>query len=492
MSPLLLGALVALPVIWALAGWRLRSVRRVLDWICTGVCLQTVGCLLVVALTYADGWRPTVAGWLFLDALAAYHLMVLMAVYLLSSFAARGFFAHEIASGTFTLPLARQFAALWMASLGAMTLVLLSNNLGLMWVGMEATTLLTAFLIYVHRTPRALEAMWKYLLICSVGIAFAFMGTLLVAAAATTGAGMGGEALLWTRLREGAVNLDATTMKAAFIFLLVGYGTKAGLAPLHNWLPDAHSQAPAPVSAIFSGFMLNASLFCIMRYVPLVEASTGQSGWALALLRLIGVVSILVAAAFILFQHDLKRLLAYHSVEHLGIIAVGLGLGGAGTFAALFHTLNHALCKTLGFLCAGRLGQIYGTHDMDTMTGTVRRARLWGWGLLLSFLALIGAAPFAIFMSELLVLKAAVDAGAFAVLALVLLGMATVFVGALRHAIAMAWGADDGRLAVRTATTVDGSAVFACVALLILLGLWMPPPLLTTIEAAARIVGGLK
>jgi hydrogenase-4 component F len=238
--------------------------------------------------------------------------------------------------------------------------------------------------------------------------------------------------------------------------------------------------------------MLNASLFCIMRYVPLVEASTGQSGWALALLRLIGVVSILVAGAFILFQHDLKRILAYHSVEHLGIIAVGLGLGGVGTFAALFHTLNHSLCKTLGFLCAGRLGQIYGTHDMGTMTGTVRRARLWGWGLLLSFLALIGAAPFAIFMSELLVLKAAVDAGAFAVLALVLLGMATVFVGALRHAIAMAWGADDGRLAVRTATAVDGSAVFACVALLILLGLWMPPPLLTTIEAAARIVGGLK
>jgi hydrogenase-4 component F len=486
----MLGALVALPVMWAAAGWRLRSARRLLDWVCAGVSAQSALCVLVVALGGPDGAPPAVAGWLFLDALSTYHLMVLMAVYLLSSFGARGFFAHEIEVGTFALPLARLFAALWMASLAAMTLVLLSNNLGLMWVGMEATTLLTAFLIYVHRTPRALEAMWKYLLICSVGIAFAFMGTLLVAAAATKGLGMVGEALLWTRLREGAANLDATTMKAAFIFLLVGYGTKAGLAPLHNWLPDAHSQAPAPVSAIFSGFMLNASLYCLMRYVPLVEGSTGHSGWALDLLRLIGVVSILVAAAFILFQHDLKRLLAYHSVEHLGVIAVGLGLGGLGTFAALFHTLNHSLCKTLGFLCAGRLGQIYGTHDMTAMTGTVRRARLWGWGLLLSFLALIGAAPFAIFMSELLVLKAAIDARAVAVLVLFLLGTATVFVGALRHAIAMAWGSHDGPASARTATAVDGVVVCACVAILVLLGLWMPQPLLRTIEAAARIIGG--
>jgi hydrogenase-4 component F len=417
-----------------------------------------------------------------------------MVVYLLSSFAGRGFFAHEIDAGAFALPLARQFAALWMASLSAMTLVLVSNNLALMWVGMEATTLVTAFLIYVHRTPRALEAMWKYLLICSVGIAFAFMGTLLVAAAATRGAGMVGEALLWTRLREGAAQLDATTMKAAFIFLLIGYGTKAGLAPLHNWLPDAHSQAPAPVSAIFSGFMLNASLYCVMRYVPLVEASTGRSGFTLTLLQLIGGVSILVAAAFILFQHDLKRLLAYHSVEHLGIIAVGLGLGGLGTFAALFHTLNHSLCKTLGFLCAGRLGQMYGTHDMAALTSTVRRARLWGWGLLLSFLALIGAAPFAIFTSELLVLKAAIDGRASTALIIFLLGTTTVFVGALRHAIAMAWGSGslDGGPSGRTATIVDAGVVSVSVAVLVVLGLWMPDPLRQTIEAAARIIGGAE
>jgi hydrogenase-4 component F len=491
MNSLLLGALVAWPLIWTAAGWPLRSGRRLLDWICAGVCAQCALCVLVAFIVGTAGPPSGAGDWLFLDALSAYHLMVLMAVYVLSSFAARGFFAHEADAGTFALPLARQFAALWMASLSAMTLVLLSNNLGLMWVGMEATTLLTAFLIYVHRTPRALEAMWKYLLICSVGIAFAFMGTLLVAAAASPGAAIAGEALLWTRLREGAASLDAPTMKAGFIFLLVGYGTKAGLAPLHNWLPDAHSQSPAPVSAIFSGFMLNASLYCLMRYVPLVEASTGHSGWALGLLRLIGGVSILMAAVFILFQHDLKRLLAYHSVEHLGIIVVGLGLGGVGTFAALFHTLNHSLCKTLGFLCAGRLGQIYGTHDMAALTGTVGRGRLWGWGLLLSFLALIGVAPFAIFMSELFVLKAAIDARSTTMLVVFLLGTATVFVGALRHALVMAWGdSPEGPPQGRTATVVDTGLVSACVAMLVLLGFWIPVSLLQTIQAAARIVGG--
>jgi hydrogenase-4 component F len=228
-----------------------------------------------------------------------------------------------------------------------------------------------------------------------------------------------------------------------------------------------------------------------MRYVPLVEASTGHSGWALGLLRLIGGVSILMAAVFILFQHDLKRLLAYHSVEHLGIIVVGLGLGGVGTFAALFHTLNHSLCKTLGFLCAGRLGQIYGTHDMAALTGTVGRTRLWGWGLLLSFLALIGVAPFAIFMSELFVLKAAIDARSATMLVVFLLGTATVFVGALRHALVMAWGdSPEGPPQGRTATVVDTGLVSACVAMLVLLGFWIPESLLQTIQAAARIVGG--
>ncbi len=230
-------------------------------------------------------------------------------------------------------------------------------------------------------------------------------------------------------------------LKAGFLFLLVGYGTKAGLAPMHSWLPDAHSQAPSPVSALFSGFLLNSALYCILRYVSLVERATGHSGWSLRLLVVFGAVSIVVAAAFILFQHDLKRLLAYHSVEHMGIIALGMGLGGAGVLGALFHTLNHSLCKTVAFFSAGRLGQMYGTHDMDRIGGALRSAPVWGKGLLLSLLCLIGVAPFAIFMSELQIVSAAAAGGAWWTLGLFLFGVGVVFVGALKHAVSMSWGA---------------------------------------------------
>ena len=314
------------------------------------------------------------------DALSAYHLAVMMVVVTLVAFYLPGYFREEIRDDRFSVNSARRFGVLWSGAVAAMCSVLISNNIGLMWVGIEATTLVTAFLICIHRTRESIEAMWKYLIICSVGIAFAFMGTLLAGAAANEIHLPPSQSLLWTTLRDNASGLDPVLLKIAFVFIMVGYGTKAGLAPMHSWLPDAHSQAPAPVSALFSGFMLNAALYCIMRYVPLVEGSSGHAGWSLKLLLFFGLTSMLVAAAFIVFQRDLKRLLAYHSVEHLGIIAVGLGLGGLGTFAALLHTLNHSVCKSLAFFAAGRLGQMYGSHDMHEMAGALRAAPVWGKG----------------------------------------------------------------------------------------------------------------
>jgi hydrogenase-4 component F len=379
---------------------------------------------------------------------------------------------------------------LWFGSAAAMTAVLLSNNLGLMWVGIEATTLLTAFLICVHVTPLSLEAMWKYLVVCSVGVAFAFVGTLLVAASAQRLGLDASEMLLWTRLRESAALLAPGPMKLAFLFLLVGYGTQAGLAPLHSWLPDAHSQAPAPVSALFSGFMLNTALYCLMRYLPLVEGATGGTGWGGGLLVVFGILSILLAAVFIVFQHDGKRLLAYHSVEHIGIIALGLGLGGIGIFAALWHTLNHAVCKALAFFSVGRLGQMYGTHDLGRMAGAMRRSPVWGIGFFGGVLALIGVAPFAIFMSEFQILRAAAAAHAFVALTLFLLGAGVVFVGALRHAMTSAWGEEVCEPKLQPGGVADAVLVFGALALLLLLGLWMPGPLRTALEQAALIVGG--
>jgi hydrogenase-4 component F len=277
-------------------------------------------------------------------------------------------------------------------------------------------------------------------------------------------------------------------LKAGFLCLLVGYGTKAGLAPMHNWLPDAHSQAPAPVSAIFSGFMLSAALYCILRYIPIVEATAGLAGWGLQLLVLFGIVSILVAAAFIVFQHDIKRLLAYSSVEHLGIIALGLGLGGFGTFAALFHTLNHSIAKSLAFFAAGRLGQTYGTHNITRMSGSLRSAPVWGAGLFGSLLILIGVAPFAIFMSEFQVLKAAVDRRATLSLILFLAGAGIIFVGVLRNGIAMAWGEPSPVSEPERAGKIEVLLVLAPLAVLLVLGLWMPEPLAHFLKQAASIL----
>ncbi len=487
---LLLWLLVLLPAVLAGGCLLARSPRGAL-------LLASAGGAAWGGLAAGTAWRvfaggPLLAahGWLYLDPLSAYHAVVLALVFAASSVYAWGYFGVEVARGTLGLAAARRFGALWFGAAGAMALVLVSNNLGLMWVGIEATTLLTAFLICVHVSPLALEATWKYLVVCSVGVAFAFVGTLFVGVSASRLGLAGSELLLWTRLHESAGLLSAGSMKLAFLFLLVGYGTKAGLAPLHMWLPDAHSQAPAPVSALFSGFMLNAALYCILRYIPLVERATGDPGWSGGVLVAFGLASILVAAAFIVFQQDGKRLLAYHSVEHMGIIALGLGLGGVGTFAALWHTLNHALCKALAFFSVGRLGQMYGTHDLRAMAGAMRRAPLWGAGFFGSVLALIGVAPFALFMSELQILRAAADARAFAALALFLLGVGIVFAGALKHAITPAWGDEVTPPVPAPEPVGDAVVVLGGLGLLLVLGLWMPAPLRGALDAAALIVGG--
>ena len=487
-TPYLLWALLLLPVAAAGACLLLRSARAVLRMVVATVAGASVIAAAAAWSVLAGSPVETAAGWIYLDALSAYHLVLLHVVFLLSSSYACSYFRQE---SSFGAAQARRFGALWMGSLAAMVLVLISNNLGIVWVDIEATTLLTAFLICTHVSPASLEATWKYLIICSVGVAFAFIGTLLVAASAGSAHLATGDALLWTRLRAVAGTMDPAILKMGFIFLLVGYGTKMGLVPMHNWLPDAHSQAPAPVSAMFSGFLLNTALYCILRYVPLVESATQNSHWALDLLIGFGVLSILIAGAFIVFQQDAKRLLAYSSVEHMGIIALGVGLGGFGTFAAMFHVMNHSLCKPLAFFSAGRLGQMYGTHDMAQLAGASRCSPVWGRGFFLSLLVLIGVAPFAIFMSEFQILKAAADRGAFGIMALFLAGMGVVFVGALRHAIGVAWNPPVRQPTSEHAGIVDRVLVFVPLAILLVLGLWMPESLRAALNQAADVIRGL-
>lgn len=486
----LFASILVIPLLAGAGSLVWSSVRNVLRTMLAGVLLECIPLGMLVVEVFTNGPVSGVSHWFNVDALSAYHLAVMMVVYALSSLFAIVYFSDELKKGHLRLGQAKIFAGLWSPSMAAMTLVLISNHLGMMWIGIEGTTLITAFLIRVHLSRSVLEAMWKYMMICSVGIAFAFMGTLLTILSAHALAGSQEDTLLWTNLVAHGKMLDTNLVKGAFIFLVVGYGTKAGLAPMHSWLPDAHSKAPAPVSALFSGFMLNAALYCIMRYIPIADIATGGTGWPLRLLLGFGIVSILVASGFILVQRDLKRLLAYSSVEHLGIIALGLGLGGIGTFAALFHTLNHSLCKTLAFSSAGRLGQIFGSHDMERMAGGIRISRVWGIGLLASLLAVIGVAPFSLFMSEFQILKAAIDRNLLVVVGIFLIGTASVFVGALGHAIAVAWGSPASTVEKRNDSLLEFFLVVVPLVVLIGLGVWMPATLKVALEGASAIIQG--
>ena len=438
----------------------------------------------LLAGTRASGPVDAAGGLLRVDAFSAWFLFAVGAVALIAIWGG----APTRAQRTFVGGQGA-FWALMCAFLGAMTLALVSDNLGLTWVAIEATTIATAFLVGYGRERQSLEAAWKYVVLGSVGVAIAFLGVVLIYAASVAG---GVPTLSWVALADPATVLSPRVLKMGAGLAALGFATKAGLAPMHSWLPDAHSQAPAPVSAVFSGFLLNAALYCILRCLPLVEAATGNEGWGRSILVIFGLLSILVAAAFIVMQRDVKRLLAYSSVEHIGIMALGAGIGGAGAAAALFHLINHSICKPIAFFCAGRIGQIYGTHDLPGLTMIIRRAPVWGAGLIISLLALVGVAPFSVFLSEFLVLKAAVDHSLYVVAALFLLGLGVVFIAVLRHIIAMAWKPAEQQPPPVKTSLPEVLLVFIPLGVILLLGLWIPGPLLKILNRAAQILGGLS
>ncbi len=490
---ILLWFILLLPLACAVVCQLLRRQGIILAFISFGVLCISVLDIAAAWLAFSKNTLDASGQWLRLDALSAYHIIVMAIVFCTSSFYSRHYFDREINEGKFNSSSAKWYGSLWFASLAAMTLVLVSNNLGVMWVGMETTTLVTAFLICIRKDKASIEGMWKYLIVCSVGIAFAFMGTLFVAASTYKLGGDSSGGIFWTKLRESAAQLDPRLMKIGFIFIFVGYGTKAGLSPMHTWLPDAHSQAPSPVSAIFSGFMLNAALYCIMRYSALIRLVPGNTNLSRDLFLVFGTMSIMVAAAFILFQHDLKRLLAYSSVEHIGIITLGLGLGYWGIFAALFHTLNHSICKSLGFFCAGRLGQIYGTYNMKKMSGAWHLSAVWGGGFFGVLLSLIGVAPFALFMSEFLIAKAAVSMNFIWAFVVFLACTCIVFAGVLRHAIAIVYGRPPSLTSKPASESfVDKSIVVVSLGILLVLGFWMPDGFSDMLSRAAGTIQGLE
>ncbi len=366
-----------------------------------------------------------------------------------------------------------------------MLLALLTNNVGILWVAMEAATLTTVLLVSLYRTPASLEAAWKYFILCGVGIAQALFGTILLYFAAERVLGAGGGALLWTQLDSVRADLEPTVLSIAFVFLLVGYGTKVGLVPLHNWLPDAHAEGPTPVSAVLSGLLLNVALYAVVRCKVLVDGALPVA-FAKNLMMGFGLLSVVVAAFLLSRQRDVKRLFAYSSIEHMGIITFAFGMGGPiANFAGLLHMTVHSLTKSAIFFAVGHAAQKTGTQIMDDIRGLITISPMIGWGLALGALAILGMPPFGVFASEFLILTTAMREQPWTTPFLITaLGIA--FAAIFSKVQPMVFGETTAtRLPVRPAML----PVFAHLALVLMLGLWIPPFLADWYRSAARLIG---
>ena len=368
-----------------------------------------------------------------------------------------------------------------------MLLCLLSNNVGVLWVAMEGATLSTVLLVSLYRTPASLEAAWKYFILCSVGLAQALFGTILLYFAAEKVLGPGGTSLLWTHLHAVRGQLEPTVLSLAFVFLLVGYGTKVGLVPLHNWLPDAHAEGPTPISAVLSGLLLNVALYAVVRSKVLVDGALGRD-FSGGLMMGFGLLSVVVAAFFLSRQRDIKRMFAYSSIEHMGIMTFAFGMGGTvAAFAGLLHMTVHSLTKSAIFFTVGHAAQATGTQDMASIRGLIRTSPTVGWGLALGSLAILGMPPFGVFTSEFMVLTTAMHEHAWATpFLLVALGVAFAAIfGKMQPMVFGEPPAGKARLPRGPALI----PVFMHLAIVLALGLYIPPYLVAWYRQAAALIG---
>lgn len=440
---------------------------------------------------------PLKNGWLALDSPGLLFLTITSVLFLACSWYTAGYLAGETSRKKqdpeeglfFTNAPEAVFCACLLAFLATMTLVTVSHHLGLLWVAMEATTLVSAPLIYFHRHHRSLEATWKYLLICSVGIALALLGTFFLAIAAYTPT-CETSLLLGTLMRQGA-NLNVPWLKAAFLLLLVGYGTKMGLAPLHTWLPDAHSESPSVISALLSGALLNCAFLGILRSYQ-VCSSAALASFCQPLLVLFGLLSMGWAAVFILGQTDYKRMLAYSSVEHVGIMALGIGIGAGAAFGSLLHAVNHSLTKAMLFLLAGNILAAYKTKTIPRVSGILNRMPFTGILWMAGFLAITGLPPFGLFLSEFLIVKSMIEQGRFAAAAAFLTMLALIFIGMAAAFLRMAQGGNPEDLpepdGPERATAILPPLVLGLLTLM--LGLFLPPAVSRLLHEAAAALGG--
>jgi hydrogenase-4 component F len=423
----------------------------------------------------------------FIDPFNVFLVTLTAFVGLTTAVFARPYMRVELELGRLTPRRLQLFHGMYQLFMATMLVALTTNNMGLLWVAMEGATLSTVLLVTLYRTPASLEAGWKYFILCGVGIAQALFGTILLYFAAEQVLGASGvNALLWTHLNSVKGQLEPAVLSLAFVFLLVGYGTKVGLAPLHNWLPDAHAEGPTPISAVLSGLLLNVAMYAVVRCKVLVEGSL-RSNLPSHMLMGFGLLSVVLAAFFLWRQRDVKRLFAYSSIEHMGIIAFAFGMGGpVAIFAALLHMTVHSLTKSAIFFTVGHAAQKAGSQLIERIRGLIDTNPTVGWGLMMGSLAILGLPPFGVFASEFLILTTAMKQQPWATpILLVALGVA--FAAILSKVQPMVFGESSGRRLPHPPALLP---VFAHLALVLMLGVFIPPYLAQWYQAAARLIGG--
>jgi hydrogenase-4 component F len=422
----------------------------------------------------------------FIDPLNSFLVALTALVGFTTSMFSRPYMRIEREHGKMTGPRMRLYHSMFQLFIAMMLVALTTNNLGVLWVAMEAATLTTVLLVSVYRTPASLEAAWKYFILCGVGIAQALFGTMLLYLAADRVIGGGEGALLWTHLEAIKSQLEPNILGLAFVFLMLGYGTKVGLVPVHNWLPDAHAEGPTPISAVLSGLLLNVALYAVLRCKVLADGAI-TNGLPARIMVVFGIVSVVVAAFFLRRQRDVKRMFAYSSIEHMGLMTFAFGLGGPiANFAGLLHMTVHSLTKSAIFFAVGHATQRAGTQIMDDIRGLLQSSPTLGWGLVIGSLAILGLPPFGIFASEFLILTSAMRQLPWATPVL-LLALAVAFASVFGRVQAMVFGESvHPPLAHRPALL----PVFVHLGLTLMLGLFVPPFLDQWYHEAAALIGG--
>lgn len=423
--------------------------------------------------------------WLLLDPLGKVVLGFLSVLFFLCSLYAPGYLRLRADRPN------RTFCANFFVMSAMMTLVALAHHLGLMWVAMEATTLVSAPTIYFNQNARSLEATWKYLLIGSVGIALALFGSFFLAYSAVRNDLV--STLFFDQLLEVAPRLSPPWLHAAFVLLFIGYGTKMGLAPMHAWKPDAYGEAPGIVGALLAGGVTSCAFLAILRVYQICRAGS-EAQFARELMIFIGLLSMGVAAVFMVRQRDIKRMLAYSSVEHMGILVLGIGIGGAAVYGALLHLINNGLTKGVLFLSAGNIHRAYGSKLTDDVHGAMQRVPLSATLFLAGFLAITGSPPFGPFVSEFTIVNAAIDRGHFLAGGLFLVLLAMVFIGMGSTVLAVVQGHDPGPRQTNgfRDSLATGAPILLFMALVLLLGLWIPAPLESLLREAAAFLEGTR